>query len=976
MTAVARMLYVAVIGIILFVNQLSIGAAAQERNILLLNSYHRALPWTDSQTEGILNTFRSSGYDATVFIEYLDWKNNPRPEQLNLLAELYRSKYAQKQIDLILTTDDVALQFALQYRDDVFNNAPIVFSGVHQDAAVSMIQGQRDVTGVLEKMDAEKTLQLMLRFNPKLEKLYLIYDNTESGAITENVVREAAQRIRPDLKIVHQNRLSYAAITEQLKIAPDNSAVLISSYSRDIDGVTLELEHFVKLFAEASRVPVYVLYDFEIGNGAVGGSVLSGPLQGEYAAQLGLRILRGERVPELPMVITPTTETVIDYAQLQRYGLSENQIPAGSKIINQPITFYRQYQSLVWSIISLFVVMTVFIIVLLENISRRKAAENCLKQSNEELTALTEEMLASQEELQDQYEQLRVAEEALRESENRYKLSLEGANDGLWDWDICLDVVFLSARCLEMLGANTNRQSFFGQWLKSVVPPEEIDQVLDALHRHLEGHTPYYICEHRIETPGGMIWVLARGKALLSPSGHPVRMAGSITDITARKEQEASIKYLAFHDILTGIPNRAALDEKLSGLLAGKIAGGSTGGSLMLLDLDDFKVINDIFGHSYGDRLLRTISGMFREIRNDHTFIARMGGDEFVILCEDITEREEVRSFAQKVLDMFGKPVSVDDKSFHISISMGLTVFPADGNSFDQLVKNADLAMYKAKEEGKNRYAFFEQALDETVRQKMMLEQDLRNAIRDDELCLWYQPQFDAVTGKITGFEALLRWLSKKEGMIMPGRFIGLAEESGLIVPIGYWILEEACAFINTLHRQGYCNLKVSVNVSVVQLMQSDFLERVQRIADTAGIPPGTVGIEITESILMESLDANIKKLNDLREAGFTIYLDDFGTGYSSLKYLRCLPIDILKIDKTFIDGLLTDGDRDLTGSMIDLAHRIGLKAVAEGVETEQQLAKLQAYECDFVQGYLLSRPVPESEVVKLLEQYGEKSGI
>ena len=827
-----------------------VGNAFSHRSVLVLNSYNRGLDWTDQQTQGIIETIRKNSADTAVSVEYLDWKNDPNLMQLEKLADLFRSKYARKPISLIITTDDAALEFALKYRKELFGDAPIVFSGVQEEAANRILLGQRNVTGIHEEIDAEKTLKVMLDFNPNLNRLYLIHDNTESGLITSIPVKRAVQKLKPELEIVYLNNLSYYDVRAQLHTALPDSAALITSYSRDVHSVSLELERYVALFSETSRIPVYIVYEFETGYGAVGGSVLDARSVGKSAALLGIRILSGEKADELPRLRTTDQEYVFDYKELQRFNLPLDKLPPGSRVINHPDTFYDQYKNIIWTVLTLFVLMVIYIASLIENVKKRQAAEENLYRSNEELTALNEEMLASQEELQAQYEQLMATQDALVESEERHS-------------------------------------------------------------------------------------------------------------------------YLAFHDTLTGLPNRSALNRKLTELLTDSERQDIRSGAMVLFDLDNFKVINDTFGHSYGDKLLVVIGSILKENTAKGQFVARMGGDEFAIVLEQPEGRSNVTIWVESLISLFREPISLEGKTFYITLSVGISLFPEDGSELEQLIRNADLALYKAKALGKNRYAFFETAMGETVQRKALMERKLREAISNHELQLWYQPLIDVRTGKITGFEALLRWENRKNEIIMPGEFIQLAEETGLIIPIGYWVIKEACQFIKSLHEDGYDTLTVAVNISVAQLMQANFAEEVRNIVTRVGIPIGSLGLEITESVLMESMETNIRKLRMLRKLGLVIYLDDFGTGYSSLKYLQYLPIDVVKIDKSFIDGIADEADKDLTGSIISLIHRLGLTAAAEGVEKERQFLKLREYGCDAAQGYLFSKPVPGNQVRELLIAYG-----
>lgn len=941
-------------------------AVIYQPNVLILNSYNKGLAWTDDQTEGIASTLRGSGVDPTIFVEYLDWKNNSTQENLQLFYQLMKAKYARKHIDLIMTTDDAALDFALRHRDEIFSTAPVVFSGVHPFAADRLTYGYTNVTGFFENIDAEGTLRLMVSLNPNLKEIYLLFDNSESGQVTKVPVEIAVRRVKPDIVVYPLNDLEYPEITRKLAGLSPDAAVLVSTYSSDTKGNTREPERYVKLFADFSQAPVYVLYDFLLGNGAVGGSMVSGRRQGQEAAKLGQRILLGERAAAIPFTDMQTGATVVDYQQLLRHQLPIDKVPAGGSFRNRPLSFYEQHKQAIWVIGTTFCLMAVYIVSLTRNIRRRQRAEAELKKTNADLAATYEQILTSKGELVDQYQALAAAQLALRESEERHKLSLAGANDGLWDWDIVSDEVFLSGRCAEMLGQDSPKIYGLENYLRTAVPPADRDRVLKNLHNHLQGKTPYFSSEHRIKTPTGIKWILTRGKALLGETGQPVRMAGSLTDIAERKRNEEAINYLAYHDALTGLANRVALNEKLRAILAGGRTGKQAG-AVAFIDLDNFKVINDTFGHSHGDRLLIAFSTMLQQLDGGRHFIARIGGDEFVIIVEGVSSQKEITAFADKVVSIFDKPLTVEEKTLYITASIGITVYPADGATVEELFKNADLAMYKAKELGKNRYIFFDKPMGEVVRHKTAMERNLREAVAGQEFELWYQPIINVANGKIIGLEALIRW-NRENTLIMPGDFIKIAEETGLIMAIGNWVLSNACAFAADLRRQGYQDFTVTVNLSAVQLMRSDFTDWVRQTIADAGLPPASIGLEITESVLIESFEANIGKLAELRELGVKIYLDDFGTGYSSLKYLQHLPVDVVKIDKSFTAGLTADlAERDFIGPIIALARQAGLQVVAEGVETEYQYGKLIRYDCDFVQGYFFSRPVPADMVASLL---------
>lgn len=436
------------------------------------------------------------------------------------------------------------------------------------------------------------------------------------------------------------------------------------------------------------------------------------------------------------------------------------------------------------------------------------------------------------------------------------------------------------------------------------------------------------------------------------------------------KAQEEQIRHLAYHDTLTGLPNRRLFTEMLQGELEQANKGINTG-AVLFFDLDNFKMINDSCGHAAGDQVLIGVAQDLINVFGYKHMIARFGGDEFVVLLDDLHDIEEIESYAARILQLVKKQVSFCGHRFQLSASMGIVLYPQDGKDVDEVLKNADTALYAVKNSGKNAWQYYSPAMQAAMVQRLSMEQSLRDALDNEEFALYFQPIVNAGDGKIRGFEALLRWQPANHGMISPLTFIPIAEECGLIVPIGNWVLKRACLFALRLLERGYADVFVAVNISVKQLTQPDFVSTVRMLLAESGLPPGCLELEITETVLMNSVEENVEKLLELKRLGVRLALDDFGTGYSSLTYLKKLPIQVLKIDKSFVDDL-TSGDKTsgMIGSIIQLSHRLGLQVVAEGVETYEQQLRLQDYNCDMIQGYLISRPISEADTLSLLEEY------
>ncbi|MDF2595294.1 MAG: sensor-containing diguanylate cyclase/phosphodiesterase [Clostridia bacterium] len=599
-----------------------------------------------------------------------------------------------------------------------------------------------------------------------------------------------------------------------------------------------------------------------------------------------------------------------------------------------------------------------------------------LNLSYEELTSVYEELAATEEELRAQYEELQVNEEYLRKSEEKYKLAIEGANDVIWEWDYRKKDFNVSNKWYGMTGDDSGEKISLKTIVKRI-HPNDVKRVIATMRQHLEGHTDYYKSEFRIRMQDGSYkWLLTRGKALRDIKGEVTKVAGSMTDISERKETEHRIKYMAYYDTLTKLPNRVLFMEKLEVELK-KAKDQPIAGAVMLIDLDNFKNVNDTLGHDYGDALLGLIAQKLKEIVKNKDTVCRFGGDEFLVLKPDIKNEEQVAIFAKKLLGIFENAFVVQDKLIYTTASIGISIYHKDGEHTHNILKNADTAMYTAKSSGKNRYAFFNDEMYQGLKRKTKIETILRSALTNNAFEVYYQPQINVKQNKMTGFEALLRLKSEEMGFISPKEFIPIAEECGLIKEIGEWCLRTACLKNKEWRDKGYEFDGIAVNISSVQFQQSNFINMITDILKETELEPQYLEIEITETVLMKSLEKNVSILESLRAIGIKIALDDFGTGYSSFNYLRRLPIHTLKIDKSFIDHICSSSkEQAIAYGIIQLAHEMKLEVVAEGVEDEYQLTILQRKECDKVQGYLFSRPLTASDAEILLQQVTEKDEV
>ncbi|MDJ0656161.1 MAG: EAL domain-containing protein [Xanthomonadales bacterium] len=679
----------------------------------------------------------------------------------------------------------------------------------------------------------------------------------------------------------------------------------------------------------------------------------------------------------------------------------------------------------------------------------------------------------------------------------RLKHALWGSGDELWDWDVESGEIHRHNTLPMVCGDNRASERIEDSLAR--IHPDDVCQVRDNLDAHLEGETPYFEAHYRMRSKDGpWIWILDRAKVVeYSGEGKPVRLTGTLrnisaikntedqlkliatafqntsdgvviadhqgyilavnqafteitgydadevigeqyifrggpgrpseqeedaiwdrvmeslmttgqwrgeisertkgnplrkplsvrvnavmddndvashyigvfSDITFRKQTEENLKRLANHDTLTGLPNRSLFNDRLSKALA-RARRRSSLVALLFMDLDRFKNVNDSLGHAMGDLLLKEVSRRLQTCLREEDTIARLGGDEFTIVLEGIHKPKDVIPVAKKIGKAVGAVYDLDGYEANVTPSVGISIYPNDGEDADTLVKNADTAMYHAKRQGRNNHQFFDRMMNAEVTERLDLENKMRLAMQNREFAVYYQPKVDLRSGRIAGAEALMRWYHEEHGWISPLKFIAIAEETGLIRPLGEWVLEQSCRQAANWLAAGYENCHVSVNLSPRQFQSATLVERVSDVLSTTGLPPAYLELEITETTLVDNLDHTADSLNRLRDLGVRLSLDDFGTGYSSLTYLKRFPLHRLKIDQSFVRDVMEDADdARIVSAIVSLAHNLGISVVAEGVESEEQLQFLRDLDCDEVQGYLMSPPVDSDKMTALLQE-------
>ena len=608
------------------------------------------------------------------------------------------------------------------------------------------------------------------------------------------------------------------------------------------------------------------------------------------------------------------------------------------------------------------------------------------KEKDEEVLSSLADYAAVALENADLYEQAKQeiterqrVEDALRESEERYALAVRAANDGLWDWNLKKSQIYYSPRWKQMLGYTDQEISDNpNEWFNRV-HPDDIGQLKTNIAAHIKGLSAHFECEYRIQHSNGSYrWMLSRGMAVIGSDKTALRLAGSQTDVTLRKQAEIKLLHDALHDSLTELPNRALFIDRLNHVIERSKRDSRHIYAVIFLDLDRFKDVNDSLGHLTGDQLLVATAHLLQSILRPMDTVARLGGDEFVILLEDIRDVSDVTRVADRIQKKLMMAALLPNHTIFMSASMGIVLSTTGYDRPEDILRDADTAMYRAKENGRTRFEIFDSAMRDQIMLRLELESALRLAIEREELDVYYQPVVDVKTGRTVWFEALVRWEHSDRGILLPGEFIPLADETGLIIDLDRLVMRKASRQLVDWQAQ-FPNdppLGVSVNISGKHISQPDFVEYIVQILQDTGLNAASLNLEITENAVMGNFDIFLQVLDKLQNFGIQVQIDDFGVGYSSLNYLSHYSIKVLKIDRSFISRITKDRDYlKIVQAIIKLTHGLGLTVVAEGVETKEQLAQLNQLECEYIQGKLISMPANE-QIIRALMQKERKRNL
>ena len=583
---------------------------------------------------------------------------------------------------------------------------------------------------------------------------------------------------------------------------------------------------------------------------------------------------------------------------------------------------------------------------------------------------MTERIQQRDETLMEEIQSRERITQALKISQERYALAAKGSNDGIWDWNLVENQVHYSSRWKSLLGYEDAEISSSPQEWLDRIHHEDAATVKFHLDQHLEGLTPYFRCEFRILTKANKyIWVSYRALMEVDQTGNPYRIAGSQTDITTQKEIEDKLHNEAYHDGLTGLPNRQYLNEKLQQILQLSADKDAEAFAVMFLDLDRFKLINDSFGHIKGDQLLLKVATLLNEWARPGDFVCRFGGDEFIIVMQHMESPETIIEEIQLLHERLNVPFVIDGKQVYVGVSVGVAVGPDHYLNPDEIIRDADIALYQAKNLGLSHYVIFDPGMRRLAVDSLSIETDLRQALEKDQFVLFYQPIINLESMSLSGFEALIRWQHPKQGLMMPGAFVNIAENSGLIKNIGLWVLNESLRQLS-IWQNTHPALTMSINISAQQINDGTLIDSIRTGLAVHKILPAKLALEITETSVLEFDENTIRKLYAIKETGVRLYLDDFGTGYSSLNVLHSYPIDAIKIDQTFIREILEDRNKiEIAHTIVQLGSSLGMDVIAEGIENNESLQLLKSFHCPYGQGYFFHKPMSAKLVDKMLAE-------
>lgn len=914
--------------------------------VLVLLSTGYGQPGIDNYVKGLYGTLKERGLPYTgVHIEYLDLVKNPDAAHRQRMAELLHGKYAGATIGAIVAVQPGALSFVLKEGRAIAPSAPVLVAQARLPAGADT--GGRQLLFQTPSLDFAGTLARALELFPKTRRVLLLSGSSE---VEQGRLLDARRQFAPwrdRLTFDYSDGWTFDEVERRVAALPAHTIIIAPGINRDAAGTAFVPVDTIVKVARTANAPVFPVYSVSIGQGPVGGMVSVLEDEGGQMADSVLDALRRD-AGQLAALQVQTARPVplFDWRQIERWGGDASRLPPDTVFLHRPPTLWGQYRGyVIGGGLSIALLSALVIALAVQN--RRRL----------------------------------LAERSLRASQHQYRLLADNVSDVLWIFNLRQRrLEYVSPSVEKLCGYSVEQTKALV--LQGLISPDARARLVSLMTGRLRDHlaqpgagSSYTDTTELTHRDGHSVWVELVTRFVRNEQGE-LSLLGTSRDISQRVAAEAEITQLAFYDTLTRLPNRRLLLDRAQHALVAS-ARSQRAGALLFIDLDNFKTLNDSRGHEVGDLLLKEVAQRLRASVREGDIVARLGGDEFVVMLENLGEdlphaAAAAEAIGGKILAILGRSYLLEGHEHDGTASIGVALFKGQRDSVDDLLKRADLAMYRAKSAGRNTLRFFDPEMQATVAARASLEADLRKALQTGQLVLHYQPQVQA-DGRVVGAEALVRWQHPERGLVPPADFIPLAEDTGLILPLGHWVLEAACAqLVSWAAQPATASLSVAVNVSSRQFRHADFVGQVQGALERTGARPQCLKLELTESLLLDDIDDTVAKMALLQSKGVTFSLDDFGTGYSSLTYLKRLPLDQLKIDRSFVRDVLTDAnDAAIARTVIALGHSLGLAVIAEGVETEGQRDFLAGHGCHVFQGYLLGRPMPPSAFETFLGQRG-----
>jgi diguanylate cyclase (GGDEF)-like protein len=969
------------------------GVQAHESfRVLAIHAYSQEYPWTKSQHRGFVEELtKNSLVPVSISTEYLDTKRRAyNDEYARQFRRYLQVKYTGYKPNIIYVTDDYGYNFARNYLLKLYPDAPVIFSGVNDYSIINDIESL-PIRGVFEKKDILKNLDLIHGLDKEGAEIIILGDGSSTYRVIETAIRQQLSRY-PNIRVEFIIQNNMEELIEVLSSRKQEYLFLTSiGEIRGHTGLLLNPETVVSEIVDMGKFAIFTMEDSYFFDGVIGGYVTSGELQGEQAARLTLGLQRDTGVHQFDNVLDSPNTYIFDRSALNKLGITlSDEVNQKAIFHNIPPTFYEKNRSPILVISTLLIVTSITIISFLYflRIKKREDGRKREIKRTAQLERYQNAMIAwsksSHENIGDAFKMAtEISANTLDVKRvgiwlyNEAKTSLECRVMYISGEGHSSDGILLKADFPRYFSAMETGRRIVIRDVRNDPATSELARayLLENDVYSLLGAPIFYdrdiigvICHEHIGEPR---------KWSVNEQEFSALIASDISlslEVDKRKVIEKNLEHQAYHDSLTGLPNRALLLDRIDQAIRHARRNKSLL-AVLFLDLDNFKQINDSFGHSVGDTVLVSISGMLKNALRDMDTIARLGGDEFTILLSEFEKEEEINEITAKLFDILRQPLVIKGSELLVTTSIGISVFPNDGENPEILLRNADAAMYRAKEKGRNGFEFYTEDMTERALEKVHMITSLYRALEQNEFEVYYQPQYDLRQKQLTGVEALIRWHHPDLGLISPEDFLPTAEESGLIVSLDRWTMRRAIQQMKLWGDEGVALGRLSLNLTMQQIDQSDFLEFLMDLMKQNDCDGRSLRFEITEGQLMKNPERTIELLNRISALGIKISVDDFGTGYSSLAYLKKLPVDALKIDKAFIRDIPGDEDDvSIVRSIIALAKSMRIDVLAEGVETEDQLDFLNREGCSLIQGFLFSHPKPAPEIPDLASYWVKSS--